>query len=583
MGNHVIHSRMCGPRRIPNRVVALPRLRVLLSVIIVIGWSAHVLPAASNRLGVLSANRNVLSWVPADGAAISGKLSGARLESDLWRELARVFTSAGLQIGDETTPPGQLSVQVVTIARDSVEVALAALGPSGPAADLLWAPKLAVKIATGDVWFGDIVVLDAGTTINGEVIGNLIAIGGDVTVGEGATVRGDVVVLGGVLRQRGDAKIYGTIFAPGGHRRPRLIVPRAGELEEEGYEWGPTLSYDRADGFRSGIGGMIQNANAATRVGLWIAYAFASETWQFRFDVQQKLLSSGVLEARGALFRMTDTDDGQTVEQSENTAFALLAGSDYRDYYGADGGELSLTMRYRELGLLTVRYRNADYRWLSANRRLWHLFRPNHEFRENFSTFGSKADAEKLLDGNSSSASCEIRIAPVETGRHPIGFNGSLVLTYEAAGGILGGDYDYDRLTLSGEGGWDSGHLHRVRLRALYGSGRRSLPPNKLYYSGGIGTLRGYQQKVFSGDQSFIGNVEYHFVYWANPLGDAAVVLFLDAGRTTFDENFWDPDEFFSDVGIGFEFGETIRIDAAKGLDNTDRHIKVSVRIANSW
>jgi hypothetical protein len=439
-----------------------------------------------------------------------------------------------------------------------------------------------VKIAASDVWFGDIFVVDAGTTVHGEVIGNVIAIG-DVTVADGAAIRGDVIVLGGVLRQRGDAKIYGGVFAPSGHRRPRLFVPRAGELEEEGRELRPTISYDRVDGLRPGIGGVIQNDNAITRAGLWMAYAFESETWQFRFDIRQKLLASGMLEASGSLFRITDTDDEETVARAENTAFAALAGSDYRDYFGADGGELALTMRYHELGLLTLKYRNVDYRWLSANRNLWHLFRPNLQFRENFSTLWSTANTEDALQNNSSSATLTIRIAPVETGQHPIGFNGSLVLAYEVAGGILGGDHDYDRLTLSGQGGWISGHWHRIALRAIYGTGRRDLPPNKQFYSGGIGTLRGYPQKTFFGDQSFIGNVEYHFIYWENPLGDAAVILFFDVGRTTFDDNFWDPDEFFSDIGIGLDFGDTFRINAAKGLDNTDRDIKVSIRLARPW
>jgi outer membrane protein assembly factor BamA len=328
---------------------------------------------------------------------------------------------------------------------------------------------------------------------------------------------------------------------------------------------------------------MIQNDNAKTRAGLWTAYAFASETWQFRFDVRQKLMASGMLEASGSLFRITDTDDEETVSRAENTVFATLTGSDYRDYFGADGGELALTMRYHELGSFSLKYRNIDYRWLSASRNLWHLFRPNHQFRDNFSTLGPAADPEDALEDNSSSATFTIRIAPVETGQHPIGFNGSLVLAFEVAGGLLGGDYDYDRLTLSGQGGWISDYRHRIALRVMYGAGRRDLSPNKLFYSGGIGTLRGYPQKIFFGDQSFVGNIEYHFVYWENPLGDAAVILFCDLGRTTFDNNFWDPDEFFSDIGVGLDFGDMFRINAAKGLDNTDRDIKVSVRMTRPW
>jgi hypothetical protein len=552
------------------------------TVAIALTWTAGASRVQAERLGSLTADRDILSWTPAEGEAVSGRYDRARLDAARARDLSAIFSADGLRVADRTIPPDQLVLRVITITRDEVEIAFELYDPTAGAVDLLWSPGRVAKIAAGDVWFGDIFVADAGTTVHGEVIGNVIAIG-DVTVGDGAAIRGDVIVLGGVLRQRGDAKIYGTVFAPGGHRRPRLFVPRAGELEEEGHELRPTISYDRVDGFRPGIGGMIQNDNANTRAGLWTAYAFGSETWQFRFDIRQKLMASGMLEASGSLSRITDTDDEETVERAENTAFAALTGSDYRDYFGADGGELALTMRYHELGSFSLKYRNIDYRWLNASRNLWHLFRPNHQFRDNFSTLGPAADPEDALEDNSSSATFTIRIAPVETGQHPIGFNGSLVLAFEVAGGLLGGDYDYDRLTLSGQGGWVSGNRHRIALRAMYGAGRRDLSPNKLFYSGGIGTLRGYPQKIFFGDQSFVGNIEYHFVYWENPLGDAAVIFFVDMGRTTFDNNFWDPDEFFSNVGIGLDFGDMFRINAAKGLDNTDRDIKVSVRMARPW
>lgn len=554
----------------------------IVALALVLAWFVTGVWARAEQLGTLTADDRTLTWASSDGEVISGRHHRGQLEPDLWDGLAEVFTPAGLRVGGRVIPPEDLTVRVATITRDNVEIVFERYDPTVGAADLLWSAGHVAVIAADSVWFGDMFVADAGTTIGGEVIGSVVALG-DVLVRDGATIRGDVIVVGGVLRQRGDAKIYGEVFAPGGHRRPRLFVPRAGELEEEGHELRPTLSYDRVDGFRPGIGGMVQNENANTRAGLWTGYAFESETWQFRFDFRQKLLASGLLEASGSIYRLTTTDDEETVQRAENTAFAVLAGSDYRDYLGADGGEVAMTARYRDLGLLTVMYRNVDYRWLDAGRNLWHLFRPNHDFRGNFSTLGTEDELSHTVEGNSSSAIFTARIAPVASGQHPIGFNGSLALVYEVAGGMLGGDYDYDRLTLSGTGGWDPGHQHRVALRAVYGTGRRTLPPNKLYYSGGLGTLRGYPQKIFVGDQTFVANIEYHFVYWENPLGDAAVIIFSDVGRTAFDDNFWDPDEFYSDVGIGLDFGDSFRIDVAKGLDNTDRDIRISVRLARPW
>jgi hypothetical protein len=471
-------------------------------------------------------------------------------------------------------------VTVPTVTTSHAEIVFDRAPATGADAAILWYVGHVANFGADDIRFADVFVFDAGCNIGGEILGSVIAVGSDVNLGRGATVRGDVIVIGGMLRQEPDSKIYGHVFAPGGHRRPRLNVPRADELEEEGYKWRPTVSYDRVDGLRPGVGARFQSQNAITRVGFWMGYALASETWQVRFDVRQRLLKSGLLTAAGSLFRLTDTDDDATVGRDENTAFAVLAGSDYRDYYGADGGEVSLMARYREVGTLTLAYRNLKYRWLGAERNLWHLFRPDHDFRTNFSTVGDEESIAGALDGTSSALCLTLGVAPVEAGSHPIGFNGSLQAVYEVAGGALGGNYDYDRLMLSGEGWWDSGRWHRFSMHAFYGTGRRDLPPNKLFYSGGIGTLRGYPQKIFVGDQSFVGNVEYHFTYWENPFGDAAVVFFLDVGRTTIDDNFWDPDEFKVNLGVGLDFGDIFRINAAKGLERADDDIRVTVRLA---
>lgn len=544
---------------------------------------ATVQALATDPLGTLSADRHTITWRPTIGDPIRGTHSNRGLESAVRRELAAVFRDEGLFAAGVTIPPESLALSITGASADYAEIVFERVGTSPGAGDLLWFSERAAHVPAGDVWFADVVVFDAGCSVDGEIIGSLVALGGDVAIGEGATIRGDVVVLGGVLRQKRDAKIYGNVFAPGGHRRPRLLVPSAGELEEEGYEWRPTISYDRVDGLRLGARGAVQNRNAATYAALWTGYALASETWQFQFEVRQRLLSSGLLEAAGSAFRLTTSDDEAVVGRNENTAFAVVAGSDYRDYYGEDGGEVAVKMRYRDVGAVTLAYRYSDYRHLDAERNLWHLFRSDRDFRRNFSTIEHADSVRFWLPGNSSSARLTVRIAPVVTGSQPIGFNGWLEASYEVAGGLLGGCHDYDRITLLGQGWWDSGRWHRVTLRAFYGSARRTIPPNKWFYSGGIGTLRGYSQKIFSGNQSFIGNMEYHFTYWENPLGDAAIILFADVGRTTFEGNFWDPDEFMGDVGIGFDFGETFRLDAALALDTPDRDIKVTVRLARPW
>jgi hypothetical protein len=540
---------------------------------------SHVGAAGESRLvGTLTADREYVVWREATGDTLRGRHDSFGQVTQTLHRLKSVWGEDGLHTASGAFPSTALSVRVSAISSSRAEVVFGLADSLAPSEDLLWSSGQAVSIAAGDVWLGDVVVFDAGTTIAGEVIGDVVALGGNLTIGEAATVRGDVILVGGTLRQSGDAKIYGRIFAPGGHRRPRLTISRAWEFEDQRLKLYPTLSYDRVDGLQPGAGIGFQRSAFTPRLEFWSGYGFASKAWQFRLDLRQRLLEGADVEAVGSVFRMTQTDDDSTVSRNENTVFAAVCGSDYRDYYGADGGELSVIYKYRERGVLTLRYRNVDYRQMDAHPNLWHLFRPNHDFEANFTTLPDQA-ASRDFHGRSSSVAVELAIVPLEIGVHPLGFNGRLGLVAEIAGGLLGGKYDYERIMADACGWWDSGRWHHVKLRALYGAGRHNLPPNKLFYLGGLGTLPGYSQKSFSGSEAFLAQAEYQFNYWQNRFGDAALILFADFGRTASDIRFWNLGGSKADVGIGLQFADAIRIDAAKGLDRARRDIRVSVRL----
>jgi len=552
----------------------------LISAFFVTGYFSS--SAIAQPIGTLKADRLSLAWIPVSGDLLTGSLKGGALGQPIREGLAQVFLPEGIQTPAGTTPASGVFTAVIA-ADAEVAGVLFESSTTGAVSGALWSSRHAATVPAGEPWLGDIVCFDAGVTVEGEVIGNVIAIGGDVTIAPGATVRGDVVVFGGVLRQQQDAKIYGRVFAPGGHRRPRLPVPASiSDLAGE-EKWRPTFSYDRVDGLRLGGGGVLRNQTGTTRLQLWAGYAVASQTGQFELRLRQRLDPSGVFDLLAAAFRVTDTDDEAIVHRDENSVFALGAGSDYRDYFGADGFEIGIAGKYHELGSARLTYQFHDYRWMDAEPGLWHVFRRGHDFRTNFWSLGEDFDGEAVLDNASSALHLSARLAPVSSDEHPIGFNGSLSLTYEVAGGLLGGDYEYDRIILEGQGWWDVTRWHRLKVRAIYGGGRHALPPNKLFYAGGLGTLRGFPHKDMVGDELVLGNVEYEFTYWENPFGDAAVILLFDFGRATFDGDLWDVRELKSDVGVGLDFGESIRLDVAKRLDRDHGDIKISLRLSKPF
>lgn len=558
-------------------------LKTLVAVAIssILAALCNAVPATAQgprTLGILTADRELVVWAPVNADTLRGRHDSFDELTRTLQSFEPVWAADGLHTAGSITPPASVVVKVTAVTSTGAEVVFAAADSTMVPEELLWSSGQVTTVAVGEMWLGNVVVFDAGTTILGEVTGDVIAIGGDLSIGEAATVRGDVILIGGTLRQSGDAKIYGRVFAPGGHRRPRLTITRAWEFEDGRFKWAPTFSYDRVDGFRPGMRYGFQRGPFTPRLEIWTGYGFASKRWQFRLELRQRLLKRADLEAAGSIFRLTSTDDESVVSRGENTVFAVLTGTDHRDYFGADGGELSVKYEYRERGVLTVRYRNVDYRRMNAHGNLWHLFRPGHDFRANFSTLPASADSLEP-NGRASSVIVEFGMVPRERGGPKLGLNGQAGVTLEVAGGLLGGRYDYQRIMADVSGWWDSGRWHHVKLRAFFGIARHELPPNKLFYLGGLGTLPGYSQKSLPGEEVFLGQAEYQFNYWKSRLGDAAFILFTDFGRAASTDRFWHLGGVKADLGIGMQFAGAIRLDIAKGLDDTKRDIRVSLRI----
>jgi hypothetical protein len=557
-------------------------LRILAAAALLAAF-APVAGAAPGDVARLSASKNEYTWMtlgaPAD--SMRGRHDELGLAPRERESLAAVFPAGGLAVGGRQFPPARLSVTFPVITADRCEVVFSAADDSAPTSDLTWVVDSAFAIPAGEFMPGDVVAFGGSVTVLGELGGSVLALGGDVIVREGATVRGHVAIVGGILRQRGDGKIYGQVFAPGGHRRPRLSVARAWEFEEEGFQWRPDLSYDRVDGLRFGAQAGYQRSAFTPRLEMFAGYAFASETWQYRLEVRQRLVRSADLDMHIRIFRLTDTEDDLWVGRTANTLYALVAGSDYRDYFGSDGGEIGATYKYRERGVLSAAYRNTDYRWLEAERNLWHLFRPDHRFRENFSTVDEDylADWVDRFEERTSALHLSLALEPRESEEHRPRLDFGMKLSGEIAGGALGGEFDYDRWQAAVNASWHSNDVHRLFARAWYGLARRDVPPNKLFFLGGIGSLPGYPQKSMVGDEAFLATVEYRFDYWVNETFDGGIILFCDVGRATFADDFVDLSEFKSDLGVGLGLGEGLRLDVAKGLDHTDRDLRVSLRL----
>lgn len=74
----------------------------------------------------------------------------------------------------------------------------------------------------------DVGVYDGSLTVRGTILGNLVAINADVYLSAGAEVRGDVLVLGGVLDESPEAEVSGSVERHSAH----VSVQREGDFLE---------------------------------------------------------------------------------------------------------------------------------------------------------------------------------------------------------------------------------------------------------------------------------------------------------------------------------------------------------------
>jgi len=213
----------------------------------------------------------------------------------------------------------------------------------------------------------------------------------------------------------------------------------------------------------------------------------------------------------------TATEDEWIVSEGENTIFALFARTDYRDYYESEGGQAHVSWSPGSDFELRGGARVESHRSLSVRTRVsltgrHPVFRPN----------------PPIQDGDEQAFTAGFRLGPVEL---PVQGGTHGEATYERSGPPLNGDFEYGRVR--------GAVRHRSRLspkqdfraRLIAGSTLTgTLPAQKIWYVGGIGTLRGHDFKSFAGDQFFLANAEIY----QRARKNIYAFTFLDCGAAWF-------------------------------------------------
>ena len=407
-------------------------------------------------------------------------------------------------------------------------------------------------IAEQDTVPRSVLVLDASLILEGDVAGDLVAVGANVFLRPTARVRGDAVNLAGGLYRSELARISGNVedhpLAPYRVVRFNDTLRIQGIESDPRWELPPPLglrppTYDRVDGltlrWEAGYGGGFwRNRRQAVRGTL-------------AYHTERGALAGGIeiSETRGAsrvaigAHRETDTNDRWIRGDAYNSLTFLTTGRDYRNYFEADRVYASVEREFdrsRSRGAARLRAQLERARSLSASDP-WTLF--GGEPRSN-PPIDAGTIASAILDG---SAAWQGPSAILE---------GAAEL--EFAGNAAGGSVGFGRYLLDGTAAMRALANHTLRVDWRFQGplpGTRSLPRQRWTFVGGEGTLPTFSISRFRGDRLVFTESRY-IIPLPERIGlplvgtpDFALIHIVGMAWTA-----TDPRDLEQNVGIGLRF-----------------------------
>ena len=473
------------------------------------------------------------------------------------------------------------------------------------------------RIPAGRTISGDVGVLGGPVELGGTVDGDLLLINGDITLGEGSRITGDLTVVGGVIAGIDRAQVDGVITTYTAilrYRRTEEGIEYMGSEAVSAYKPGEgtrlelpswTLgvseifvsagAYNRVEALPVTIGPRITTGGSnPLRLEALLVYrtvgGLSPDAADIGYQVRarQWLFGHRAVWLEAGVQSIIDPIENWQLTNLENSLTLFLIRRDYRDYYEREGWYGLLG--WKSNGWFgSFAYRDERHRTVEK-RNVWTiLFNKGDELRAN-----AAIDAGDL---KSLTATLGVDTRTDET-RPLSGWFTTLSIEQAVGGKLSGASQDFTRffldvrrffrvsfgsvLGLRLAGGGPLGSDRTPAQRQHYIGGAGSLPAYSMMQfdcgaraSPGFGTVPGYGCQRFALFQAeYRTKLNFHYrwdhdaaprntEFYSTPFAidfEPAIVLFYDAGAAwDTDEDFYDhlklSDNWIADVGAGIEFG----------------------------
>lgn len=325
----------------------------------------------------------------------------------------------------------------------------------------------------------------------------------------------------------------------------------------------PAIRYNRVEGLVLGIGRTPMSWDDYYRGRIYgqLAYGFALEDWRYELGVETRLDNNRRRNEEyaikvGASYRHnTTTDDLWKTSWTENSLAAFFFENDFFDYYEAEGWTIYAVQRITPFVQVSAGYRSEEHRSLNTNTH-WSLF-----------DGGGFAANPFINEGQVQTFSVAVEGGHVKN-LHDLPRGGAFRFVAEIGDGV-GGDFSYNRYIADGRLYIPMSRESSLALRVRGGKVEGDLVPfQKQFTLGGIGSMRGYHQNIFSGTEMLLGNAEYiidDLSMFDDLIDDFQIIGFFDAGWTNgFEAEDFDFDDIYSSAGVGLGFADrAVRLEMA--------------------
>jgi hypothetical protein len=341
------------------------------------------------------------------------------------------------------------------------------------------------------------------------------------------------------------------------------------EENQSAFSVRPSLSYDRVDGLSLFMHEEFNDPELLyPRIHLVEGYAFDSRKWRYKVDFEQPLFSPTSFSFGGSVYLITDTFDKELTGEIENSLSSLCLKKDYRDYFEREGAAVFARQKFLRYNSVTVQYAEDTYRSVEAiSKGLFYRhsrhFRPNPPVNEGkWATVTAQYELDSRQDEREGPTEHWYRLE-YESGRHknePCMEYTRLAADLRAYLNLNPGQYLSCRLKL---GATPSG----------------TLPFQREFYVGGIGTLAAHAYKEFRGDHMILFNAEYAI----DVVKRFQFIMLTDAGKAWYGRDALKDQRLDLDVGIGVGLAKGLRIFAAKTPSKADSHVVWTLRLQRTF